>query len=169
MANINDILSNSIDIANIAVENQINYIQKLNKLYRTTSIMFIVYTFDLGMTLSLFLNENGTKIEVMLFYLISILTEAYILLAITLLKLEVRKDALKLIKALEDRNIVREQPTANVVEREKIDKAIEEITRLRDSTERMITEEVSVQNECYEQYVNCFDECLRIVKQNIGE
>jgi len=70
---------------------------------------------------------------------------------------------------LRDRNIVREQPTANVVEREKIDKAIEEITRLRDSTERMITEEVSVQNECYEQYVNCFDECLRIVKQNIGE
>lgn len=70
---------------------------------------------------------------------------------------------------LRDRNIVREQPTANVVEREKIDKAIEEITRLRDSCNRMITEEVSVANECYEQYVNCFDECLRIVKQNIGE
>lgn len=60
-------------------------------------------------------------------------------------------------------------PNANVVEREKIDKAIEVITRLRDSTERMITEDVSVANECYEQYVNCYDECLRIIKQNIGE
>ena len=72
MANINDILSDSIDILNIAVESQINYIQKLNKLYRTTSIMFIVYTFVLGMTLSLLLNGNGTKIDVMIFYLISI-------------------------------------------------------------------------------------------------
>lgn len=70
---------------------------------------------------------------------------------------------------LRDRNIVREQPTANVVEREKIDKAIEKITKLRDSCNRMITEEVSVANECYKQYVNCFDECLRIIKQNIGE
>ena len=41
-----------------------------------------------------------------------------------------------------------------VVEREKIDKAIEEITKLRDSCNRMITEEVSVANECYEQYAN---------------
>lgn len=104
MANINDILSDSIDIANIAVENQINYIQKLNKLYRATSIMFIVYTFVLGMTLSLLLNGNGTKIEVMLFYLISILAEAYILTTITLLRYEARKDVLKLIKALENGN-----------------------------------------------------------------
>lgn len=104
MRDINDILSDSLDILNIAVESQINYIQKLNKLYRTTSIMFIIYTFVLGMTLSLLLNGNGTKIDVMLFYLISILAEAYILLAITLLKLEVRKDALKLIKALENGN-----------------------------------------------------------------
>lgn len=59
--------------------------------------------------------------------------------------------------------------TTDVVEREKIDKAIEVITRLRDSTERMITEDVSVANECYEQYVNCYDECLRIIKQNIGD
>jgi len=59
--------------------------------------------------------------------------------------------------------------TADVVEREKIDKAIEEITKLRDSCNRMITEEASVANECYEQYANCYDECLRIIKQNIGE
>jgi len=58
---------------------------------------------------------------------------------------------------------------ADVVEREKIDKAIEEITKLRDSCNRMITKEVSVANECYEQYANCYDECLRIIKQNIGE
>lgn len=68
-----------------------------------------------------------------------------------------------------DRTIVREQPTADVVEREKIDKAIEVITRIRDSTERMITEEVSVTNACLEQYVNCYDESLRIIKQNIGD
>lgn len=102
MKNINDILSDSIDILNIAVENQINNIQRLNKLYRITSLIFIAYTFVLGMTLSLLLNGNGTKLEVMLFYLISIFIEAYILLTITLLKLEVRKDALKLIKALEN-------------------------------------------------------------------
>ena len=59
--------------------------------------------------------------------------------------------------------------TADVVEREKIDKAIEEITKLRDSCNRTITEEASVANECYEQYANCYDECLRIIKQNIGE
>jgi hypothetical protein len=59
--------------------------------------------------------------------------------------------------------------TADVVEREKIDKAIKEITKLRDSTERMITEEISITNACYEQYANCFDECLRIIKQNIGD
>ena len=58
---------------------------------------------------------------------------------------------------------------ADVVEREKIDNAIEEITKLRDSCNRMITKEVSVANECYEQYANCYDECLRIIKQNIGE
>lgn len=102
MRDINDILSDSIDILNIAVESQINYIQNLNKLYRITSIIFIAYTFVLGMTLGFLLNGNGTKLEVMLFYLISIFIEAYILLTITLLKLEVRKDALKLIKVLEN-------------------------------------------------------------------
>jgi hypothetical protein len=60
-------------------------------------------------------------------------------------------------------------PNANVVEREKIDKAIEVITKLRDSCINMITEENSVANECYEQYANCYDECLKIIKQNIGE
>lgn len=108
MKNINDILSDSIDILNIAVENQINNIQRLNKLYRITSLIFIAYTFVLGMTLSLLLNGNGTKLEVMLFYLISIFIEAYILLTITLLKLEVRKDALKLIKALENKKAFNE-------------------------------------------------------------
>lgn len=108
MKNINDILSDSIDILNIAVENQINNIQRLNKLYRITSIIFIAYTFVLGMTLGLLLNGNGTKLEVMLFYLISIFIEVYILLTITLLKLEVRKDALKLIKALENKKAFNE-------------------------------------------------------------
>lgn len=58
---------------------------------------------------------------------------------------------------------------ADVVEREKIDKAIEEMTKLRDSACRMITKDISIQNECYEQYANCFDECLKILKRNIGE
>lgn len=102
MRDINDILSDSIVILNIAVESQINHIRNLNKLYRIASIIFIAYTFVLGMTLGLLLNGNGTKLEVMLFYLISIFIEAYILLTITLLKLEARKDALKLIKALEN-------------------------------------------------------------------
>lgn len=64
---------------------------------------------------------------------------------------------------------VRYADKADVVEREKINKAIEVITRLRDSTERMITEEVSVTNACLEQYVNCYDESLRIIKQNIRD
>jgi len=55
--------------------------------------------------------------------------------------------------------------SADVVERSKIDKAIEAITKLRDSTSRMITGDVDFVNECYEQYVNCFDECLRIIKR----
>jgi len=59
----------------------------------------------------------------------------------------------------------RERFCVDVVERSKIDKAIEEITKLRDSTSRMITDEVDFVNECYEQYVNCFDECLRIIKR----
>lgn len=108
MKGVNDILSDSIDILNIAVESQINYIRNLNKLYRITSIIFIAYTFVLGMTLGLLLNGNGTKLEVMLFYLISIFIEAYILLTITLLKFEVRKDALKLIKALENKKAFNE-------------------------------------------------------------
>lgn len=103
MINKNDILSDSIDILNIAVENQINYITNLTKLYRITSIIFIAYSFGLGMTLGSLLDGNGTKLEVMLFYLLSIFIEAYILLTITLLKLEARKDALKLIKALESK------------------------------------------------------------------
>lgn len=61
--------------------------------------------------------------------------------------------------------MVRGTPTADVVEREKIDKAIEAITKLRDSTSRMITDDVDFANECYKQYVNCFDECLRIIKR----
>lgn len=102
MRDINDILSDSLDILNIAVESQINYIQNLNKLYRTTSILFIVFTFFIGYTFASLLNGNGTKVEVILCYLIIILAEAYILLTITRLKLEVRKEALKLIKALEN-------------------------------------------------------------------
>ena len=98
MRDINNILSDSIDILNIAVESQINYITNLTKLYRITALIFIAYTFVLGMTLGFLLNGNGTMLEVMLFYLISIFIEAYILLSITLLKLEARKDALKLIK-----------------------------------------------------------------------
>lgn len=50
----------------------------------------------------------------------------------------------------------------------KIDKAIEEITKLKNSTNRMITEEPTLVNECYKRYVNCFDECLKIIKQNKG-
>lgn len=56
-------------------------------------------------------------------------------------------------------------PTADVVEREKIDKTIEVITRLRDSCINMITEEVSLVNECYEQYANCYDECLKLLNE----
>lgn len=58
---------------------------------------------------------------------------------------------------------------ADVIEREKINKAIEEITKLRDSTDNMITEEITLVNGCYEQYANCFDECLEIIKRNIGD
>ena len=101
MANINDLLSDSIDILNIAVESQINYIQKLNKLYRTTSIVFILFTFFIGFTFASLLNGSGTKVEVILCYLIIILAEGYILTTITLLRYEARKDVLKLIKALE--------------------------------------------------------------------
>jgi len=53
--------------------------------------------------------------------------------------------------------------------RSKIDKAIEEITKLRNSCNRMVTEEATLVNECYKQYANCYDECLKIIKQNIGE
>lgn len=60
-------------------------------------------------------------------------------------------------------------PPADVIEREKIDKVIDEITKLRNSTDRMITRETTFVNECYKQYVNCFDECLEIIKRNIGE
>jgi hypothetical protein len=75
-----------------------------------------------------------------------------------------------LLQILANINIlVGEEPSEDVIEREKIDKAIEAITKLRDSTSRMITEEPNLVNECYEQYVNCFDECLRIIKRNIGE
>jgi len=101
---INDILSDSIDILNIAVESQINYIQKLNKLYRTTSIVFILCTFFIGYTFASLLNGSGTKVEVILCYLIIILAEGSILTTITLLRYEVRKDALRLIKALESGN-----------------------------------------------------------------
>lgn len=52
-----------------------------------------------------------------------------------------------------------------LVEREKINKAIEVITKLRNSCINMVTEEVSVANECYEQYANCYDECLKLLKE----
>lgn len=104
MRDINDILSDSIDFLNIAVESQINYIQKLNKLYRTTSIVFILCTFFTGYTFASLLNGSGTKVEVILCYLIVILAEVYILTTITLLRLEARKDVLKLRKALENGN-----------------------------------------------------------------
>jgi hypothetical protein len=56
---------------------------------------------------------------------------------------------------LRDRNIVREQPTADVIERSKIDKAIEEIEDLDPITER-----VGLQVK---------QEILNILKRNIGE
>lgn len=64
---------------------------------------------------------------------------------------------------------IEEMSPADVIERSKIDKAIEEITKLRNSCNRMITEETTLVNYCYEQYANCYDECLKIVEQNIGE
>jgi hypothetical protein len=47
-------------------------------------------------------------------------------------------------------------PTANVVEREKIDKAIEEMTRLLDNTNN-----IALENRTYD--------CIQILKRNMGE
>lgn len=57
---------------------------------------------------------------------------------------------------LRDRNIVREQPTADVIEREKIDKAIEEMTKLLDSTNN-----IALENRTYD--------CIEILRRNIGD
>lgn len=50
-----------------------------------------------------------------------------------------------------------------------INNAIEEITKLRNSCNRMVSEEDTLVNECYKQYTNCFDECLKIIEQSIRE
>lgn len=57
---------------------------------------------------------------------------------------------------LRDRNIVREQPTADVIERSNINKAIEEIINLR-------------KHYPNDDYYDCKNEILEIIKRNIGE
>lgn len=57
---------------------------------------------------------------------------------------------------LRDRNIVREQPTADVVEREKVNKAIEEIEYLR-------------AQYCNDTYYDCKYEVLGILRKHLGE
>ncbi len=108
MKEINDILSDSIDILNIAVESQINYIKKLNNLYRTTAILFIAFTFVLGCMFLPLLNGSESKIKVICGYTIIVSTEIYILTSINFLRIEARCYALKLIKALENKEILSE-------------------------------------------------------------
>ena len=57
---------------------------------------------------------------------------------------------------LRDRNIVREQPTADVIERSKIDKAIEEIKKLPDEY-------------CDNYASGAIADVLCILEENIGE
>lgn len=104
MANINDILSNSIDITNIAVENQINYIKRLDNLFQTTATLFIALTFLLGYVFVPLVNGSEAKIRVICGYIIILCTEVYILATINILRNKAKTDALKLIKILERKN-----------------------------------------------------------------
>lgn len=75
-----------------------------------------------------------------------------------------------------DRNIVREQPTADVVEREKIDKAIEEIKQTLYVDSLIFGELIDFQNgkisadDVIEEFNRVTrKEVLEIIKRNIGE
>ena len=58
-----------------------------------------------------------------------------------------------------DRTIVREQPTADVVEREKIDKAINEMERYSTSFEYVNRHDLA----------DAVDYCIGVIQRNIGE
>jgi len=60
---------------------------------------------------------------------------------------------------LRDRNIVREQPTADVVEQEKIDKAIKEMERYSTSFEYVNRHDLA----------DAVDYCIGVIQRNIGE
>lgn len=64
-------------------------------------------------------------------------------------------------------SIIESMEPADVIERGKINKAIEEMTNLEKSCTNMITDEKTLVNECYEQYAELINECINILKRNI--
>lgn len=101
MANINDILSDSIDFLNITIENHINHIKRLDNLFHTTATLFMALTFLLGYVFVPLVNGSEAKIRVICGYIIILCTEIYILATINFLRNKARYDALKLIEIFE--------------------------------------------------------------------